>query len=54
MERKVISIATTSPSFSPFGNYISSQLMALCDDGSVFHMDFGYGKWNKLPDIPQD
>lgn len=56
-KRKIVQIAFSGirESQSTQTNYITA---ALCDDGTVWHIDQDFGNpyfsWRKLPPIPQD
>ena len=45
--RKIIQIQEI-----PETEYVSSYLMALCDDGTVWY--YSHNEWSRLPEIPQD
>lgn len=47
--RKIIQIAMSGPS----ADY-ARQVLALCDDGSVWSLDLDFQEWSRVSDIPQD
>ena len=53
--RKVIQI-TTSVSIAASGGASGCEVstIALCDDGSMWDLEYGSRKWNRLPNVPQE
>lgn len=55
--RKIIQICV-APAASILNSneqeFYTTAIFALCNDGSVWQLEPQYGKWYKVPDIPQD
>jgi hypothetical protein len=60
MKRKIIQIAASAMPAKDQNHPASSDVIVLCDEGTVWQHDlcysylFGHPKWEQLPPIPQE